>query len=428
LVKNDCTSLPTFVRRDFDFWVEKRLVYADFVGTISVVFSTLQHFNPSTSTALLYLHIPFCKQACHYCDFHFSTSLRQKGALVMALIREMELRSEYLSDRVLSSVYFGGGTPSLLDEQELAAIFKAIEQHFQLAPGAEITLEANPDDLSIEKLKSLRDSPINRLSIGIQSFADADLQFMNRAHQASEARHCIENALKMGFDDFSIDLIYGSPTTSDAQWLENLRIAFDYPLPHLSAYCLTVEPRTALAHQVKIGKALPVDENQATRQFKTLMEEAEKAGFEHYEISNFAKTNRYARHNTNYWRGKPYLGLGPSAHSFDGRSRQWNLANNAGYVKILENAQVENLPQSGLYEIETLSPSQRYNEQVMTSLRTQWGLDLEAVEASFQAHFLESAQAFLASGQLIREGQIFRLSREGRFLADHIASELFYLE
>jgi oxygen-independent coproporphyrinogen-3 oxidase len=376
---------------------------------------------------LLYLHIPFCKQACHYCDFHFSTSLRQKGALVKALIREMELRSDYLSERVLSSVYFGGGTPSLLDEKELAAIFKAIEQHFQLVPGAEITLEANPDDLSIEKLKSLRDSPVNRLSIGIQSFAEIDLRSMNRAHQAHEARACIENAVKMGFDDFSIDLIYGSPTTTDAQWLENLRIAFDYPLPHLSAYCLTVEPRTALAHQVKTGQALPVDENQATRQFNTLMEEAEKAGFEHYEISNFAQPGRYARHNTNYWRGKPYLGLGPSAHSFDGHSRQWNLANNARYVQLLENTQAEKLPASGLYEIEKLSLAQRYNEQVMTSLRTQWGLDWKLIEPQFQAHFLQSAQEFLASKHLIQEGQTYRLSREGRFLADHIASELFYL-
>jgi oxygen-independent coproporphyrinogen III oxidase len=383
---------------------------------------------PNYLTALLYLHIPFCKQACHYCDFHFSTSLRQKGALVDALIQEMAWRSDYLPDRILSSVYFGGGTPSLLDEKELVAIFRAIEQHFQLAPGAEITLEANPDDLSLEKLQSLRDSPVNRLSIGIQSFADVDLQFMNRAHQAHEARACIENALNMGFEDFSIDLIYGSPTTSDAQWRENLRIAFDYPLPHLSAYCLTVEPRTALAHQVKTGKAAPVDETQATRQFNTLMEEAEKAGFEHYEISNFAKPGRHARHNTNYWRGKPYLGLGPSAHSFDGQSRQWNLANNARYIKILENAQAENIPQSGLYEKEILSPAQRYNEQVMTSLRTQWGLDLNALGPQFQAHFLQNAAVFLTSGHLIELGQTYRLSREGRFLADHIASELFYLD
>ena len=283
----------------------------------------------------IYFHIPFCKQACHYCNFHFSTSLRYKEEMVQAMLRELEARRLYLPDEPLDSIYFGGGTPSLLSEGELMAFFEAVNRYFRLSPKAEITLEANPDDLKPETLAALGRSPVNRLSIGIQSFAEEDLRFFNRAHDAHEARRCLDNARAAGFGDLTIDLIYGAPTTSHAQWAENLEIAFSYQIPHLSCYALTVEPRTALDHFIKKGKAPAVDEEQAARQFGYLVEATQAAGYEQYEISNFALPGRYAVHNSNYWTGAPYLGIGPSAHSFDGESRQWNVANNAKYLKAV---------------------------------------------------------------------------------------------
>ena len=376
----------------------------------------------------IYLHIPFCKQACHYCNFHFSTSLRQKGAMVEAIVRELEWQKDYLQGAPLSSIYFGGGTPSLLDAAELEQIFSKIYQLHSVLANAEITLEANPDDLSLEKLHSLRNSPVNRLSIGIQSFAEEDLRFMNRAHNAQEARACIENALALGFDNLTLDLIYGAPTTSHEQWARNLGTIFQYPIPHLSAYCLTVEPKTALDHFVRQGKASPVDEEHANAQFLYLMEATQAQGYEHYEISNFAKPGSYARHNSSYWLGEPYLGIGPSAHSFNGQSRQWNVANNAKYLKILTEGDVTQFTGTELFELEELSPATRYNEYVMTGLRTIWGCDLQKIAPLFQPYFVENVQPFIDKGQVLVQNNQYRLSASGKFMADYIAAQLFFIE
>jgi oxygen-independent coproporphyrinogen-3 oxidase len=376
----------------------------------------------------IYLHIPFCKQACHYCNFHFSTSLNQKEAMVEAIVRELELQKDYLKGASLSSIYFGGGTPSLLSGAELEYIFAKIYQLHPVNADAEITLEANPDDLDAAKLQALRDTPVNRLSIGIQSFAEEDLRFMNRAHNATEARACIENALKQGFENLTLDLIYGSPTTSHAQWKTNLETVFQYPIPHLSAYCLTVEAKTALDHFVRKGLAAPVDEEHANAQFQYLMDATRERGYEHYEISNFAKPGWHARHNSSYWQGEHYLGIGPSAHSFDGTSRQWNVANNAKYLKILGDSELQDLAPAGVFEREILSPATRYNEYVMTGLRTTWGCQLEKIDPAFRAFFLENVQPFLAKGLVIEHAHTYRLSEAGKFMADYIAAELFSVE
>ncbi len=372
----------------------------------------------------LYLHIPFCKQACHYCNFHFSTSLQYKGEMVAAIIKEIALQKKYLPSPKLDSVYFGGGTPSLLNEEDLDLIFTAIHQQYELAADAEITLEANPDDLNPVKLKALANSPINRLSIGIQSFSEADLKFMNRAHNAQEAKQCIDLARDAGFEQLTVDLIYGSPTTSDAQWAENLETVFAYKVQHLSCYCLTVEPGTALGHFVEKGKAPPVDEGKAARQLDHLIRASSAAGFIHYEISNFAQEGHFAKHNSAYWKGRPYLGVGPSAHSFNGQSRQWNIANNAKYLKAIAKDQ---LP----FEIEELTADQRYNEYVMTGLRTIWGVtleELEKIDPSFVDHFVSGAALFLEKEQMEKEGSVYRLTTAGKFIADHIAMELFLVK
>lgn len=375
----------------------------------------------------IYLHIPFCKQACHYCNFHFSTSLGQKEVLLNALLRELELRRDYLGDVTIQTLYLGGGTPSLLEATDLDRLFEQIYRLYRVAPDAEVTLEANPDDLTDAKIAALRQTPVNRLSIGIQSFSDADLQFMNRAHNSGEAQRCIEMALKAGFHDLSLDLIYGTPGMSDAQWATNIETVLAFDVPHLSCYCLTVEPQTALDHFVKKGKARPVDDAQAARQLEYLMHRLQTAGYEHYEISNFAKPGRYSRHNTNYWTGEPYLGAGPSAHSFNGVSRQWNVANNARYIRALE---PETPDWEALFEKETLTPEQRYNEYVMTSLRTQWGCDLARIRLigqGFEAYFINEVAPFLEDGSVRRSGEVFLLTRKGKFVGDLVASELFFV-
>jgi oxygen-independent coproporphyrinogen-3 oxidase len=335
--------------------------------------------------------------------------------------REMEIQARYLPEEPLSSIYFGGGTPSLLSIDEIGSLFRKIQEIWQVQPGAEITLEANPDDLSVEKLQALRDTPVNRLSIGIQSFSEADLQFMNRAHNAREANECLDNTLKAGFDNLSVDLIYGSPTTSDAQWAANVDRVLAYRIPHLSCYCLTVEPRTALDHFVRKGKAKPVDDEQASRQFHYLVDRLEDEGYDHYEISNFARPGHYAVHNANYWLGVPYLGIGPSAHSYNKKSRQWNVANNARYMKALNGETT-----GEWFEREELRPTDRYNEYIMTRLRTIWGIAPQDMEAPFRDHFLNLAPDFVDRGHLEITDGIYRLSRSGKFLADRIASDLFY--
>jgi oxygen-independent coproporphyrinogen III oxidase len=370
----------------------------------------------------LYLHIPFCKQACHYCNFHFSTNLSQKEAMVEAICRELILQKNYLDGAQLDTIYFGGGTPSLLTIKELDKIFLTIRQNFDWHPDAEITLEANPDDLDLEKINDLKNhTPINRFSIGIQSFFEEDLRWMNRAHSANEARKCLENALAVGFNNLSIDLIYGSPTTTSAMWDANLDIAFSYPIPHLSCYALTVETGTALAHFVKKKQFAPPDDDATIQQFDRLIERSSTNGFEHYEISNFAKTDFRARHNSNYWLGEPYLGVGPAAHSFNKQTRHGNIANNAAYLKNLGSQKLA-------FELEILTPTIRYNEYILTRLRTVWGcrvVDIAAIGADFVPHFLTEIAPFLADESVILVDDLYFLSKKGKFLADRIAMELF---
>ena len=342
--------------------------------------------------------------------------------MVAALCMEIERRVDYLTEESIQTIYFGGGTPSILNDEELGEIFATIQKHFTISPKAEITLEANPDDLSEIRLKTLKDSPINRLSIGVQSFFQEDLVYMNRAHNAQEAEKSIQLAMDFGFQNLSIDLIYGSPTTSDEQWAVNIDKLIQWKIPHLSCYALTVEPGTALDHFIKKGTSLPVDETKAARQFTYLMNTLEVAGYEHYEISNFCLPGHHARHNTNYWRGVPYLGIGPSAHSFDGPSRQWNVANNAKYLKGIEN-------QSTIFEKEILSPADQHNEYIMTALRTKWGVDLSFLEERWgkdiAKDFASGMTAVISRGEAEQVGTVYRLTKRGRLLADGIAAGLF---
>jgi oxygen-independent coproporphyrinogen-3 oxidase len=370
----------------------------------------------------IYLHIPFCKQACNYCDFHFSTSTKLKSNFVEALLKEMSLRKEYLDGEKIHSIYFGGGTPSLLSKEELKLIFDALYNLFDIDENAEITLEANPDDLNFEKLQVLKNSPVNRLSIGIQSFREEDLLFMNRAHNAKEAYSVVTSCRAMGFDNLSIDLIYGTPGLSDEAWKENLQIAFDLGVSHISSYALTVEEKTALYQQIKTGLTSPVDEVQSADQFKILMSEMLKNGYEQYEISNFCLPGHYSRHNSSYWKKDKYLGLGPSAHSFHGDSRLWNVANNAIYIKSINAGE---LP----FEEEVLSAIDAYNEYVMTSLRTVWGCDTKQIKKDFSeelaSYFVEEAKTYLLKGYLEETSGVYYLSQSGKLLADRIASDLF---
>jgi oxygen-independent coproporphyrinogen III oxidase len=371
----------------------------------------------------LYLHIPFCKQACHYCDFHFSTQLKQREAVVAALVQEIALQKDYLGGAVLSSVYFGGGTPSLLTEQELDLLFNAIYKHFSVQKGAEITLEANPDDLDLYTLNVLHESPVNRLSIGIQSFREEDLKLMNRAHAVEQARTCLQLAREVGFEKLTADLIYAMPNMSDADWVQNLDALLQYDLPHFSAYALTVEAKTALHKFVKDGKVKPASDADQKRQFDLLIDMAVSRGYEHYEISNFAKPGQRALHNSSYWKAEPYLGIGPSAHSFNGHSRQWNVSNNTKYVQALEKGK---LPAT----IEQLSTYDQFNEQLLTGLRTSEGVNLERMELRFGADMIAQLRAALLDLKddwyQLRNNQLV-LTRSGKHFADLIASDLFIL-
>src|ERR1051325_2630503 len=311
----------------------------------------------------LYLHIPFCKQACTYCDFHFSTSLKNKEPFLEALNTEIDLQKSYLSSNRIGTVYFGGGTPSLLTGDEIARIFDHLHRYFEIDANAEITLEANPDDLTKNKLREFKQTSVNRFSIGIQSFFDEDLKLMNRAHDAMEAQDCVKMAQDAGFENITIDLIYGTPTMSDERWKKNLQTAFDLRVPHISAYCLTVEPRTALAGMVEKKMVANVDDQRSSAQFLMMLEQMKLHGYIQYEISNFGKEGAFSKHNSNYWKGETYLGLGPSAHSFDGTSRQWNVRNNEIYIRSLKEDKLD-------FVKEVLSADQKYNEYILTSLRT----------------------------------------------------------
>lgn len=370
----------------------------------------------------LYLHIPFCKQACHYCDFHFSTSLSLKSSLVDTLCQEISLQKDYLPTRTLETIYFGGGTPSLLTEAEIAQIFRTILAHFAVSPTAEITLEANPDDLSLEKLHMLR-RYVNRLSIGIQTFDEATLRWMNRAHTATEAESCVWQARKAGFQNMSVDLIYGIPNREKTLWQTDLQKALALDVPHLSAYALTIEPDTAFGRWQKKGKLPPADESLAAEQFEELTKALTDKGYEHYEISNFARPAQYARHNTAYWQRRPYLGVGPSAHSYNGFSRQYNVANNARYIAEIKQGK---LPA----EVEELTVVDQVNEYLLTGLRTQWGCSLTELTTLLGEDFAQKQTrdlaAMYASGWLIRNSNDhLQLTGAGKLFADRVAATLF---
>lgn len=371
----------------------------------------------------IYLHIPFCRKACTYCNFHFSTQLSRKGSMVDCLLREIELRADYFGNSTIESIYFGGGTPSVLDESELQAIFNKIEENFDLSLLKEVTLEANPDDLNSEYLQMLAGSPVNRLSIGIQCLNDEVLKWMNRSHNRNQAIECIENALHNGFELLTADLIYGIPGRKDSDFLSDIHQFADWGLPHFSAYALTIEPRTTLGHQEKTGKFTPMDEEAVARQFELLMDAADKYGYEHYEISNFAKSGKRAIHNSAYWSGKPYLGIGPSAHSYNGEYRSWNISNNSRYMKSIQEG---HLPA----ESEKLSDRDRYNEYVMTKLRLVEGISIhEALHIFPEAKetMMTAIEEFYHSDHLAKTGEGVRLTKAGKLIADRISSELMYV-
>ncbi|MBL4752171.1 MAG: radical SAM family heme chaperone HemW [Flavobacteriales bacterium] len=374
----------------------------------------------------IYIHFPFCKQACHYCNFHFSTSPQFTASYLEALHKEIALRKDYLTDTV-RTIYIGGGSPSLMSISALGSLLEALHSTYDIGEDIEVTLEANPDDLDTfhnNYLQELRATSVNRLSIGIQSFEEEDLNFMNRVHNRGQAISALKNSLDAGFENITADLIYGTPTLSDKAWCENLQRLIDLDIPHISAYALTVEEGTALDRFIKKGSVKDVDDHKVADQFEMMVEILESNGYEHYEISNFAKEGYRSKHNTNYWKGIPYLGLGPSAHSFNGEERQWNVAHTPKYIKGLENNQLN-------FGIEKLSIKSRYNEYVMTSLRTSWGVDLAYIHSAFGeefvAHFQRNVAEYL-DDKVIVQKECFTLNRKGKLYADRIASNLFAVE
>ena len=370
----------------------------------------------------IYLHIPFCKQACTYCNFHFTTSLRYKNELVTAIVKEIELQKDFLKGDPIATIYFGGGTPSLLTAGECGLILRKIRKEFIVESGAEITLEANPDDITREKLLAWKEIGINRLSIGIQSFFEEDLVWMNRAHNQGQAHQCIQESLEAGFQNMSIDLIYGSPLLTDEQWEKNVNTAINYKIPHLSCYALTLEEKTPLHKQILLKKGVDIDPDKQARHFLLLMQWLKQKGYEHYEVSNFAKPGFRSRHNSSYWEGKKYLGLGPSAHSYDGISRSWNIANNTKYIEAINNGILEG-------ETEMLTETQKLNEYIMISLRTMEGLDLDKLKTIWgedKVKTMETKLSLFKNNNLLHQkGGIVQLTDDGMLMADGIASDLF---
>ena len=376
----------------------------------------------------IYIHIPFCKQACHYCNFHFVTSLQFKDQLIAALIKEIEITPIFKSDNeatgnIIETIYFGGGTPSIIEIPDLEKIFTALHYKFSIASNAEITLEANPDDINPEILALWKKSGINRLSVGIQSFLDEELLWMNRAHSATESIQCIDEMKAAGFDNFSIDLIYGSPLLSNENWEKNMAIALDKRIPHIAAYALTIEPKTPLDKMIRLQTKAGVDNEKQAEQFLLLMNRMETGGYDHYEISNFALPGSRSKHNSSYWQGKKYYGFGPSAHSFDGKKRQWNIANNAKYIQSLQNNIIP-------FEAEVLTSTQQLNEYIMTSLRTIDGMNLNIIANRFGNNYhkqLEIAVAkWEAVNKIYKKGEAYILTKEGKLFADGIAADLFF--
>ena len=369
----------------------------------------------------IYIHIPFCKQACHYCDFHFSTSMNKKAEMVLALAKEIQMRKTEFENDIIETIYFGGGTPSVLSYDEINFLIDSVYENYEVGENPEITLEANPDDLSSERILELSKSKINRLSIGIQSFFEDDLRMMNRAHNSEEAQKCLQEATRY-FDNISLDLIYGVPGMSNEKWKQNIEKALSFGVPHISSYALTVEPKTAMNKMIQTGKMEAPKDEVAQEHFMILVETLESKGFIHYELSNFGKEDYFSKNNSAYWLGKKYMGIGPSAHSYDGVSRSWNIANNPLYLKAIQDDKLPN-------EIETLSEADRYNEYVMTGLRTIWGVSLDRIKREFGQTYIDylmkQAQKFLNDELVFIENNILRPTKKGKFLTDGIASDLF---
>ena len=370
----------------------------------------------------LYIHIPFCKKACHYCNFHFSTSLKNRKKIISSMIKEIEIKSIGYED-LIETIYFGGGTPSLLSIIEIDSLIKAVIDNFKISKKPEITLEANPDDLNVSKLKELSNSLINRLSIGIQSFNDQDLKLMNRSHNSFDSINCIDNSLKY-FDNISIDLIYGMPNSNLISWEKNLNLALNWDLNHISAYALTVEPKTALEKYIQKEIILPLDEEFVYDQFNLMYDKLSDLNYINYELSSFAKKGYFSKNNSGYWLGKKYVGIGPSSHSFDGFSRSWNVSNNTLYISDIQNNKM-------YHQKEKLTQIDQYNEYIMTGLRTMWGISLSNLQEKFgkkiKTHFVTKSKKFIESKLLIIENDLIKTSKKGKFLSDGIASDLFLI-
>ena len=392
----------------------------------------------------IYIHIPFCNSKCAYCGFYSLPSLKLKEQFWEALKAEIVARKDYLKQRShcgpdpqspslleshhtppINTIYFGGGTPSLLSLKEIGELLHLINVHYPVASNAEITLEANPDTLSLDYLKGLRQLGVNRLSIGIQSFFDNDLKYLSRRHDSQHARQCIDWAKQAGFSNISIDLIYGLPTSNAEQWNRNLDLFFALDLPHLSAYALTLEPNAILTKQIELGKVPPVNEEDALRDYEILCQRAAENGYLHYEISNFCRRGMHSKHNASYWFGAPYIGFGPSAHSFNGTSRQWNVSSVERYC-----VRVPKPVEGPFYEKEILSLEQQYDEYVMLRLRTHWGIDLKWMKREMGERFStfceQHAQPLVAQGRLSQTREFLYLTDEQMLFADDVAEELFW--
>lgn len=372
----------------------------------------------------IYLHIPYCKQKCTYCNFHFSTNTKNVNEMINAMLIEIENKKDYLLGEEIETIYFGGGTPSFIETSHINSLIKKIFSLFQVKADAEITLELNPDDISENKLRELKSTGINRLSIGVQSFHDEDLKFMNRSHDGNMARKSIAIAKKLGFKNITIDLIYGLPNLSNKKWEANLNIVKQLEINHFSAYALTVEPKTKLDYLIKSKKLDPISDEKIEEHFKILQESSERIGFVQYEISNFCKEKVISKHNSSYWKKKKYIGIGPSAHSFNGNSRQWNVKSNSKYILKLKRQQEH-------YEIEKLSENEKYNEYVLTTLRTMWGINQKYLTNNYNKKinlkFTALIKKWIESGDVIKENENFKLSKKGMLMADGIASDLFVI-
>lgn len=371
----------------------------------------------------IYIHIPFCKQACNYCNFHFSTNIQLRNEMVWAIVQEIKLSEGYLKDQTIETIYFGGGTPSILQLEDWDRIFMALKTTYSFHNIKEITVECNPDDITASYLNHLKNLGVNRLSIGIQSFKESDLVYMNRAHNIQQSHHAITLAYETGFENLSIDLIYGTPGLSNEEWLQNIRSAIQYKVTHISAYALTVEPKTALDYQIRKGKSAPVKDEQMAEQFEILVNTLAQHSYEQYEISNFALPNHRAVHNTNYWKGKHYLGLGPGAHSYNTDTRSYNIANNALYIQSIKKNIIPN-------EIEILTPENKWNEYIMTSLRTIWGIEKHYILENFGTkeweHLVIECKPYLDKDWIQKDfNHSIKLTATGKLYADYIASELF---